>query len=226
MNGNLLATVLELARLGAVGIGAIVLLLAFFLLVRGRAFGAEKAKLISRFMTLGFIFGITAGVLGLVPLFVAKGGPIPMRLNFAPDFADEKLTPPIIRLPDGKLIQPDERVMLNPSSDTQVVTINVAKALQQVKSLADTAKSLTQSVANVTQQRDALANQVSSSSASPTAVGPQTVQSQGVQTQQLQTEVAKSIQSGDFARANAFSMQLHRSVVATKPAIAEIVTPH
>ncbi len=220
MDKELLTTILELARLGAVGIGAIVLLLTFFLLFKSSTFDAGKTKLVSRFMTLGFVFGLAAGLLGLVPLFVASGGPIAMRLNFAPDFGEEKLTPPLIRLPDGKQVKPDERVFLDPSPGTQVVTISIASALKEVKSLRATTDSLAESVAKVTEQRDTLANQVAA--ASPTPAAGQNLDAQSQQTGQLQAQVVNSLKVGDFVRAREYSSRLHTSVIKTDPTISAI----
>lgn len=223
MDEKLLSTILELARLGAVGIGAIVLLLAFILLFRSKSIEPEKGKLINRFMTLGFFFGLAAGVLGLVPLFFTKpgdSGPVSLRLSFSPDMENAGLTPPVTKLPDGKTVPAEEAFSLPASVLPQVLTVKVDKTIAEVQSLRDTSKALADSVAKATDQRNELAKQIAPAAAAPAA--EQHLEAQAQQTDQLQTEVTKSLQTGDFARANTLSRQLRTSVIKAQPSVTAI----
>jgi hypothetical protein len=201
--------------------------MVFIMIMKGKPVDPDTAKLRASFLQWGVGFAILVGLLALVPtLFPANGGPMAMRLTFSPDFKTESLTPPTITLPDGSEAKPDERVSLPPSNGTQVVKVSIDEALKEVRSLKDATTTLAQSVAAVTQQRDALADKVQSSAAPAPPAAQQTLQTQTQQSQQLSTDVAKSIQSGDFARVNALSVQLHRSVVASRPVVAQIAAPH
>jgi hypothetical protein len=220
MDEKLLSTILELARLGAVGIGAIVLLLAFFMLARSQKVDPEKGKLISKFMTLGFVFAGAAGVLGLVPLFAKPSGPVAVRLAFSPDFTTQGLSPPKVELPDGSSVQPDQKFALEPSLTAQVVTVGVDKTLDEVRNLRQASAKLAETVQTVTQQRDALATHIAPASTLPD------LQVQSKQAAQLPSQIVKSVQVGDFAHANVLSSQLHSSIVNAKPALEAISRSH
>jgi len=222
MNNELLATVLELARLGAVGVGAIVLLLAFFLLWKREAFAPENAKLISRYMTLGFIFAIAAGGLGLVPLFLSSnsGGPVPIRLYFSPNFASQKLRPPIVQAPDGTELKLGQTFSIPPSQTTQTVTVDVSDALSDVANLQKATVQLAASTAAATERAKVLADKVAETAPVPAAEAA--VETQTQHTQQLHADVINSVKAGDFARANSLSKELQTSVLKTNPAITKI----
>ena len=208
MDKELLSTVIELARLGAVGIGAIVLLLAFVLLFRATSIDREKAKLINRFMTLGFVFGLGAGVLGLVPLFFNPSGPVPVRLSFSPNFSSEGLSPPKIEAPDGSPIQPGQKFALQPSLTAQVVTVGVDDALKDVRNLRQASTTLASTVETVKAQRDALA-----AKAAPDPTVAANLSATSAETKKLQDAVTESINVGDYSRANALSTRLNYSAV-------------
>jgi hypothetical protein len=225
MDQSFFATIVELAKIGSAGVGVAVLLMVFILIMKGKPVDPDTAKLRERFLTFGVGFAVVVGLFALVPaLFPAEGGPTAMRLTFSPDFQTESLTPPTIMMPDGTVVKPDQPVSLPSTRGTQVLKITIDEALKEVGSLREASAALAASVASVTQQRDTLAKEVAPQAAAPAA--QQTLETQTQQTQQLQTEVAKSIQSGDFGRANAFSSRLHQSVVASRPVIAQIVAPH
>lgn len=224
MDATLFSTVLELARIGAVGIGAIVLLLTFILLFRASTIDDQKAKLIHRFMTLGFVFGIGAGILGLVPLFFATGGPLSLRLAFSPDFDSQKLQPPIIRLPDGTKTRHDAKFFLQQSAGTQVVTIAMDPTLDQVRNLRKASATLTSTLTKVTQQRDVLA--VRAAALKPTGQGPalQKLEQSSINSFAIQSDVFKSLNVGDYARAYELTGHLQGSVNAAQPAVAVIAS--
>ena len=225
MDQSFFATIVELAKIGSAGVGVAVLLMVFILIMKGKPVDPDTAKLRERFLTFGVGFAVVVGLIALVPtLFPAEGGPTAMRFTFSPDFQTESLTPPTIMLPDGTVVKPDQPVSLPPTRGTQVLKITIDEALKEVGSLRQASAALAASVATVTQQRDTLAKEVAPQATAPAA--QETLKTQTAQTQQLQTEVVKSIQSGDFARANVFSSRLHRSVVDSRPVIAEIAAPH
>ena len=207
MDEKLLSTVLELARLGAVGIGAIVLLLAFFLLWRSKSVEGERAKLIGKYMTLGFVFAVTAGVLGLVPLFFQTGGPVAVRLSFSPNFASQGLSPPKVEAPDGSAIQPGQKFALDPSLTAQVVTVGVDDALKDVRNLREASAKLATTLETVKNQRDALAVQTA-----PDPAVAADLNATSTESRQLQEAVTQSIIVGDYGRANTLSSRLNNSV--------------
>lgn len=212
------STLVELAKIGSAGVGVAVLLMVFIMIIRAKPVDPDTAKLRENFLKLGVGFAIIVGLFALIPTFL-HGGPLAMRLTFSPDFKTESLTPPTIMLPDGSEVKPDQPLALPPSTGTQVLKVTIDQALKEVANLRQASAKLAESVSQVQQQRDALASQAAPAAAAPAT---QTLSQQSQQTEQLQTQVAKSIQVGDFERANALSAQLHASVVNSRPAVAAI----
>lgn len=219
MSDKFLSTILELARLGAVGVGAIVLLLAFILMFRIKRIDPEKGKLINRYMTLGFVFALAAGVLGLVPLFVRQGGPIPVRLSFSPNFKTQGLSPPTIEAPDGSPVQPGQKFTLEPSLTPQVVMVGVDDALEDVRKLRLTSTALATSVDTLTTQRDALA-----AKATPDPAVASNLSAASAETGKLQDAITQSIRVGDYDRAHTLSTRLNNSVLKAQAPVRVIVT--
>jgi hypothetical protein len=196
----------------------------FVLIFRAKPVDAATAKLRSDFLKWGFGFAAVTGILGLVPLFLQKSGPIPVRLAFSPDLATQGLSPPKVELPDGSSVQPDEKFMLQPSVTPQVVTVGVDKTLDEVRNLRQASAKLAQTVQTVTEQRDALASQAVPTTAAPAA--QQHLEQQSQQTAQLQSQIVKSVQVGDFAHANELSTQLRASAVNVNRAVTAIAGGH
>lgn len=224
MDAALFSTIVELARIGAVGIGAIVLLLSFILLFRTATIDEAKAKLIHRFMNLGFVFGIGAGILGLVPLFFTTGGPLSLRLAFSPDFASQKLPPPIIRLPDGTKAQHDSKFLLQHNVGTQVVTIAMDPTLDQVRNLRNASATLTSTLNKVTQQRDALAKSAGAVKQTTPSHALKKLEQSSSNSFAIQSDVFKSLNVGDYARAYELTGHLQGSANAAQPAVAIIAS--
>ena len=226
MSKELLSTILELARLGAVGIGAIVLMLAFLLLFRRDPIDPERGKLINRYMTLGFIFGLAAGALGLLPIFAKPSGSTALRVAFSPDMSNAGLSAPVTLLPDGKAVPAEEAFSLPASILPQVLTVKVDKTIDEVKNLRQAKQELTQateklavSAAEATEQVKTLSAKAAEMTTAPAA---DVVQETAVETQRPNEEVLKSVRSGDFARVNSLSTRLKASVIKTNPAVATI----
>lgn len=228
MSEALFSTVLELAKLGVVGFGIIVLLLSFFLLSKEPSIDPEKAKLINRFMTWGFVFGGVAAILGLVPLFIGSSGPLSVRLAFSPDFGTEKLRPPIIRLPDGTEAKHDTKFVLQPNPGTQVVTIAMDATLNEVRNLRQASANLSSTVFKVTKQRDALAATAAAvketSEVAPNFPALKDLQTNSASFGVLQSEFARSLTMGDYVKANQLTGRFVSSVNSAEPAVALIAS--
>ena len=193
----------ELAKIGAAGVGIAIFLMVFFMIVRGKPVDPDTASLRKSFLMWGFAFAVVVGLFTIVPpLLQPKGGPVAMRLSFSPDMADEGLTVPRTELPDGDVIQAGQQFSLSPSPAPQVLTVRVA------------------SVSDVQQQRDTLAQQVAAST--PPSSAPAALETQSQKTDALQSQVVESLKAGDYAKANALSSQLHTTVVLSRPAVAAI----
>ena len=218
-------TLVTLAKIGAAGVGIAIFLMVFIMIIRGQPVDAPTAKLRQSFLILGVAFAVVVGLFTIVPPLLQKpGGPVPLLLTYSPDMEQDGLPLPKAVLPDGKIVDAGQQFTLPPSTETEQVVIRVDKTLEQLRNLKQASTQLAQTVQTITQQRDALANEVAPASAAPAA--QQSLQAQSQQTAQLQTQIVKSVQSGDFAHANVLSSQLHTSVINVKPSIAAIARAH
>jgi hypothetical protein len=225
MDQSFFTTVVDLAKIGAAGVGLAIFLMVFMMVFRGKPVDPATARLREKFLIWGFAFAVVTGVLGLLPPLLQKeGGPIAMRLSFSPDFASESLTPPKILLPDGTISKPDEKFQLRNSSGTQVLTIGVDAALKDVRNLKTAALALNQGVSVAQEQRDALAARLGTESPAPAA--QKGLEDKSAETDVLRGQFNQSVKAGDYDKANTLSVRLRNSILTSAPAVAAIVQPH
>jgi hypothetical protein len=225
---GLFTTIVDLAKLGNLGIGLAIILMGFVLTIQAKPVDTDTAKLRGNFLKFGFAYAAITAAMSLVPLF-AHGGPVSERLAFSPDFDSEKLPPPVIRLPDGTQTPHNIKFDLQPNGGTQVLTIAMDATLDQVRNLRQTSANLTSTVATVTQQRDALAEKAAAQkpvSTSQTVVPAlQSLQRSSAYLGAVQADFSRSLQVGDYARANALARGLRTGANSVGPAVAVIAKP-
>jgi len=223
---SLFTTIVDLARLGNLGVGLAIILMGFVLAVQAKPVDPSTAKLRGDFLKFGFAYAVITALMTLVPLVIG-GGPVSERLAFSPDFDTEKLPPPVIRLPDGTQQPHDSKFDLHPSTGTQVVTISMDGTLDQVRNLRQASANLTSTVATVTQQRDALAEKAATaedSGGEPLAPALQSIQESSANSGRIQAEVSRNLQLGNYARANDLAKGLRTTVKRVDPAVANIAS--
>jgi hypothetical protein len=220
MGESFYTTIVELARIGAVGVGVAVFMMVFFMIVRGKPVDPATARLREKFLGWGVVFAFATGVLALIPPFLQKeGGPMSLRLFFSPDFDREKLTPPRVKLPDGTIAKHDEKFMLRPSGDTHVLTIAMDSTLAEVQNLRKTTTALAASVEAVEKQRDMLATQIEAP-----VEAQQTLETKAAESDALRVQLNKSLQAGDYLHANVLSGRLKDSVIRADRSVATIAS--
>lgn len=225
MNQSFFTTVVDLAKIGAAGVGLAIFLMVFMMVFRGKPVDPATARLREKFLIWGFAFAVVTGILALLPPLLQKeSGPLSMRLAFSPDFATESLTPPRILLPDGTISKPDEKFQLRSSSGTQVLTIGVDAALKDVRNLKSANGALLQSVSAAENQRDTLAAHVATESPAPAA--QQGLENKAAEADLLRGQVTESVKAGDYDKANRLSLRLRNSIRTAAPSVAAIVQPH
>lgn len=225
---GLLATIVDLGRLGNLGVGLAIFVLGFYL-VREKELNAEASSLRRFYLKIGFAFAVVTALMTLVPLFVSRAGPMSERLAFSPDFDSEKLPPPTIRLPDGTQAAHNAKFDLQPSAGTQVVTVSMDATLDQVRNLKQASANSISALGRVTKQRDALAAKAvtvkTTADAEPKTPALQILQLNSANSDALREAYAKSLNSGDYRRANALTVRLNTSAIAAEPAVAKIAYP-
>ena len=221
---GLFNTIVDLAKLGNLGVGVAILLLGFVLAIQTKPVDPATAKLRTNFLWAGLTYAIVTLIAGLVPLFIS-GSPVSERLAFSPDFDSQKLQPPVIRLPDGTQARHNEKFDLQPSAGTQVVTIAMDGTLDEVRNLRQASANLTTAVGKVTEQRDALAAKAATPNLTvgPTPPKPsalQDLEQNSANFDAVRDAFSKSLAVGDYEKANQLTARLRNSVNAAGPSVA------
>lgn len=206
---DIFSTLVDLAKLGAIGVGVAIALLVAVLIFRLKSIDEGTAKLLNNFMKWGFGLAAVFAIIGLVPTFFRPAGSVPMRIAFSPDFATQGLSPPRIELPDGTTVQPGQKFALESSLTPQVLNVVADKTLADVRNLRQATATLTASVETIKAQRDTLAKAIE-----PASAIEGRLEDSSARTERLTSEVARSVNIGDYQRANVLSREL-RDVVTT-----------
>lgn len=230
---GLFPTILNLVNAGFAGVGIVVFLLLFILLMRNQEVTAQNEKLRSQFLKYGFSFAIFCGVMSVVTPILSnltaqppvKGAPKDMTLVFSPRFESRKLTPPEITLSDGSKAVPGQRFEVTGG----LVQISVDDALANVTALQQSVTDLNVSVADYREQRDqaveaaaAVRAAVGSRPATadlPSAAVVTEVQSSSTVSETQEGQVARSIAAGDFVRAAKASTMIRSAAKRGKTAL-------
>ena len=215
---ELLSTVSSLTALGFAGVGVVVFLLLFVLLMRGKPVDSDSFKLYNRFLTMGTIFAMFCGALTVLSLWMKpEPAKAEVLVNFSPSFATRKLTPPTIQI-NGRAVGSGERVPL--SGGTETIFIGVDQALADVDAIKETIKNVSQSNAALTAQRDVLTDALPASVAPSQSTGE--VKEASVQAVRLQAQVRQAIATGNFDQAANASKELNSARILVAPAIETI----
>jgi hypothetical protein len=151
---GLFDTVVKLANFGFAGIGIIVALLVFIILMRGTAADPGTDRLRHRFLTWGFSFAGFCGILSLLGPWLApppvNAGPTKMRIDFSPDFKSNGLPNPAILLPSGGTVSEGALFEAHPGP----LLIRMDDALKQVADLRVAALKLAENAKIAQDQAD------------------------------------------------------------------------
>lgn len=209
-DSGLFDTVVKLVNLGFAGVGVVVFLLLFVMLLRGQPVDAGTQRLRNRFLTWGVSFAVFCGILSLLAPLVQRWAtagataPVKMTLTFSPSFQSRKLSPPQIMLPDGSAARPDTQFALNGG----MVKVSVDEALEQVTQLQKTAMELVASAQQARSQRDDALEIAAKQSPAATVPEIKAVAESSGKTAALEADVSQAIARGDFARAAQASAQI------------------
>jgi len=198
---GLFETIVKLVNVGFAGVGVVVLLLVFIILLQGKPADSGARKLHNRFLTLGMAFAFFCGVLSVVaPLLAPRpqapsGKPAEMLLSFSPRFATEGLTNPSITLPDGQVVKPDARF----AAQSGQLLVSVDDALHDVAQLRETAVTLAETAIAAQRQADAaVAALASSQDSAAGAATHQRAQEASRESQEATAAISEAIRSGNY----------------------------
>lgn len=229
-SSGLFDTVVKLVNVGFAGVGVVVLLLVFIILMQGKPADAGSQKLRHRFLTLGMAFAFFCGVLSVVaPLLAPRpvnARPPEMLLSFSPRFASEGLSDPSITLPDGSMVPPGKSFA---ARDGQVL-VSVDDALKDVAALKQTALTLAETANAAQRQADsavaALAASQSGPPPAPVAAAQEQAEEASQTSQQATAAVSQAIRSGDFEVLRSRSRTLNDAARASSAARTAVITKY
>lgn len=223
LSDSLFETVVKLVQLGGLGVGALIFLFVFILLLQGKPVDPASARLRSRFLTIGTIFAVVALGASLLQLLIVPDpvGAARMTVTFSPSFATENLPAPAMRLIDAGVPRPISEDSPFDIASTATLKISVdellksAKSLQQVKATAQTLlesnKALTSALAAPSV---AAAAPSATESATVKLIPPEVL----FKLNRAQTSIGDSLRSGDYAGAVVASGN-YRAAIADTPAV-------
>lgn len=207
---GLLDTVVKLVNLGFAGVGVVVLLLLFIILMRDKPVDDATQRLRNRFLTWGMSFAAFCGLLAFIgplvapaPASAVAGKPAEMLLSFSPRFDTEMLPAPSITLPDGRTVAPGT---VFPAQSGQVL-VSVDEALKSVAALKQAALTLADTAKKAQNQADEAVARAAESKAdsagegempAPVASAAAEARADSQASQAAATSVAEAIRTGDF----------------------------
>lgn len=208
--GTLTEFVIKAVQLGFLGFGALVFVMVFVILIRNQKPDAANAKLRTRFLTLGFVAFLFAGVVQvLAPWLTPRTGAYKVAVAFSPKLSTAQLPEPtMVVLPMNTKVTQDTPFALTQDS---VLTVQIDDIIKQAQSLKSTAQAL--SAANVQ-----LNDQLSQAATAPTPAIPP---AQAEQLKVLSTSVNAKLARGDFASA---AIDANRARIITSAAMRQ--PPH
>lgn len=226
---GLFDTVIKLVNVGFAGVGVVVLLLLFIILMKGASADEATQRLRNRFLTWGMSFAFFCGILALVGPWLnpalPPAKPADMLLSFSPRFESEGLPAPNITLPNGKIVSPGTSF---PAQSGQVL-VSVDDALKQVASLKKVALTLANTAKEAQKQADEAVESLTESggaapASAPVAAAAAEAKEASQQNQQATASVTSAIRTGDFEQLDIRNRTLDAATKASIGARARVIS--
>lgn len=224
--GGLFETIVKLVNLGFAGVGVVVLLLLFIILIRDQPANAATQRLRGRFLTWGMSFAFFCGILAVVGPWLAPRAvvskPPSMLLNFSPSFTTEGLPAPRIILPDGQSVDPGKSFV---ARDGQVL-VSVDEALKNVATLKQTAVTLAESASAAQKQADqavAALTKAQGETPPPVVAAQDEAKDASNETQVATAAITDAIKTGNFGVLEASRKTLNTKTIASMRARERVI---
>ena len=213
--------VVNLVKLGGLGVGALIFVMVFIILFRNQKADAANARLRSQFLSWGAGFAvlalITSTVTTLVQARANPAKPVLLGVTISPDFGEAKLPPPeLFLMPAGTPVKPNGQVTIDHDA---TLAIQVKGIVQGVQALNQSSEQLLQANQTLTAALAPPAP-VAGQPTPPAAVPPAISAPEIASLKAAQETVRSSLAAGDFkaAAANSVKMQSITNRWATRPA--------
>lgn len=142
---DFLATIVELAKIGGLGIGALIFLFVFILLLRNQPVDAETARLRTKFLYLGVAFAVLAVGVSLLQPGPQPGGAGTLVVTYSPKLGTAGLPTPEMILIDGaapRTVEADRGLALGGSATLKISADELIAQARKVESAQAIAKTL------------------------------------------------------------------------------------
>lgn len=152
-SASLFDTLVKLMNFGAAGVGVIVMLFVFFIVIRSEQVDPSRLDLSKMLLRYGLGFATVCAVVAILgPWFQPRPvvDPPKMLLSFSPSFASEKLPMPGIMLPNGDEIGEGKLFV----AQSGPVLVRMDDSLKAVKALKSTVETLAETATNAQKQAD------------------------------------------------------------------------
>lgn len=216
--------VVNLVKLGGLGVGALIFVLAFLILFRNQAASADMARLRLSFLRWGFAFAVVALASSTATDLAATLRPashVRLGVTISPDFAEAKLPPPQLYLmPAGTPLQPNTATDIKGDA---TLSIQVRGIVESVKGLSQSSETLLATNRQLTDALDKSSQVVEQAKSGPTPTPaasatlsqiPVLKQQELMQMKAAQSNIAAGLSTGDFKAAASNSVALNRLAVA------------
>jgi len=218
---DFLDTIVELAKIGGLGIGALIFLLVFILLLRNQPVDAETARLRSRFLYLGIAFAVLAlGVTLLQPGPKTSVGTL--VVTYSPKLGSAGLpTPDMILIDDAtpRAVEADRGLMVGGNATLKISADELIAQARKVESAQAIAKTLVAANA-VTAAAPVRVPGATGATTEPAAIPPVVVSSGELgRIKALQNSAAISLSRGDFVAAERTSVTLQARLSRVAPGV-------
>jgi hypothetical protein len=199
--------VVNLVKLGGLGLGALIFVLVFIILFRNQPADRDTAKLRGGFLAWGSSFAIVALAASTVTsLAQNRAGPTStyrLGVTLSPSFEDAQLpSPDLILMPAGKRIKPDEAVELASDATLAIQVRGIVQSVNALKNSSTEILKTNQTLTAALQKSATEASTPPSSGAPAVAVMAAPISVMELKNiQQTQSVIGSSLARGDFRSA-------------------------
>ena len=216
---NFFNFVINLVKLGGLGVGALIFVMAFLILFRNQAASTDMAAFRLSFLRWGFAFAVLALVASSATDLVTALRPsssVKLGVTISPDFAEAKLPQPEIYLmPAGTLVKPNTPVDLQGSETLSIQVHGIVASVQGLAQSSETLLATNQKLTDAIDKSSQLVQDAAVSGAPPQAKVEALAQMPVLRTDELarirtaQAQISTGLSTGNFAAAARNSTALH-----------------
>lgn len=218
---NILRTVSAQTALGFAGVGVVIFLLLFILLMRSERVDESARSLYSLYMKWGVGFSVFCGLATLLTTWLDNQRHSELTVAFSPNFATRKLPEPTILLADGS-----KPAIAKPFVHKGgMIQIDADDTLNAVSALKATAETMIANAERARLDRDKAVEALAAAvPQTPTVAGEvRALERSSAEAAQMEKQATIAIRNGDFLSALTAGKAIQRHDAMTRTAMEAIV---